>query len=599
MNNKVIIGLLMENKKPFIIAIVSVLISSALFLMPSIITGYVVEDLLGAYSGVESSYDAPAVMDFLVNILGGREYLSERIWVLSLVLIVIGLLIGLFTHLRVKYVAIGANDMAYKLRNIVFEKLMKMEYFHYSLMNSGDLIQRCTSDINKVYSFYGVQIIEVVKIIGLAVPSIILLFTINVQLALYSIVMLPFIFAFSFLIRSKLDKLHEEVELKEATLTTTIQENTNGIRVVKAFNKQNYEIDKFTKYNEDLAENIKKLLRGYGLFWSFSDLLCLTQYIIVIGTCAYAGYKGVLSLGDYIIFVSCANRYIYPLRQLSRMVGEFSKTKVAVDRINEILELKFEDSLDTGLTPEINGNIEIKDVSFAFQDDPNTEVLKHIDLSIKNGESVGILGTTGSGKSTLMHLLVRLFDVEDGSITINGVDVKEINKKHLRENISIVLQDNFLYAKSIFDNIKLANPTSQENDVYKVTNIASVHRTIEKFDEGYETLVGEKGVTLSGGQKQRVAIARTLIKDSKVVIFDDSLSAVDVETDNRIRSRLKDHNKELTTIIVAQRISTLVECDRIVVMENGEITQMGNHEELIEKEGLYKKIWEIQTSDIV
>ncbi len=590
MRESEIFQMVKKNTRYYVIAFTSVIIASSLMLVPPIITAYVVDGILASSTGA-SDYQPPALMAKFVELTGA----NENIWFYGLTIAFVGLLVGVFTYLRGKYSAIASENLAFDLRNRLYEKLMKVNYSYYSTMKSGDIIQRGTSDINLIRQFFGPQVVELVRILSSVIPALILLVTINVKLTLYAVSVIPFIFVVSFFFKKILDKRHQTFEEREAEFTTGIQEVVNGVRVIKAFNNQQLEISKFTTLNNNMTNALRGMLNGYALFWSVSDLFCLSQFVVVIITCAIAAHRGEISVGDYMIFVSCSMRYVYPLRNLSRMVGEFSKTVVAVNRVNEILSLEEEKDLTTGKTPNITGDIEVKNLFFAFPDDPDTKVLEDISFTIKNGESVGFLGSTGSGKSTLMHLLIRLYDYEDGSIKINGVELKEVNKKILRENVSIVLQDSFLFAKTIFENIKLANPFSESNKVEYVTDIASVHKTIQKFEKGYGTLVGEKGVTLSGGQKQRVAIARTLIKDSKIIIFDDSLSAVDVDTDNRIRQRLKEHNQELTTIIIAQRINTLMECDKIIVMDQGKITHIGTHEDLIKiEDSLYRKIWDIQ-----
>lgn len=490
----------------------------------------------------------------------------------------------------------ASENVSYSIRNQLYDKLMKVEYKYYSTMNSGDIIQRCNSDVNLVRMFFGGSIIEVVRVISITTFAIIMMTQMNVKLTIYSTMLLPVILFVSIYVRKMLEKRQVELEDAESKFTTNIQETVNGIRVIKAFNNQNLEIERFKKLNKNLFEKLKNILVGQAFFWSITDLVCLTQFLIVVVSCSIASSKGELSLGEFIIFTTYTLRLIWPIRFTSRIFAEYNKTKVAMRRINEILEAEEED-LETGEKPEITGDIEFKDLNFVFKDNKNAEVLKNINLKINKGEKVGILGATGSGKSTLMHLLLRLYDYENGNITLNGVELKNINKTHLRENISIVLQDNFLFAKSIFQNIKIANNNANLDNVQKVAKIANIHETIESFENGYETLVGEKGVTLSGGQKQRTTIARTLIRNSNILIFDDSLSAVDVETDQKIREKLSKHNKNLTTIIIAQRINTLIDCDKIVVMDKGQITHVGTHKELITQDGLYKKVWDIQNLD--
>ncbi|MDY3092470.1 MAG: ABC transporter ATP-binding protein, partial [Erysipelotrichaceae bacterium] len=304
-----------------------------------------------------------------------------------------------------------------------------------------------------------------------------------------------------------------------------------------------------------------------------------------------------ITVGDFVVFVTYQNMILYPIRALGRILSDFGKVTVSLDRIIDICETPGED-LIAGLKPDLRGDIVFRDVYFKYSDD-NQDVLKGINLKIKKGESVALIGPTGSGKSSLVHLLSRLYDVDSGSIEINNCNINDINKHYLRDNVGIVLQEPFLYSKSIISNLKMVNPEASDDEIYESTRIACIHDVIKSFDKGYRTLVGERGVTLSGGQKQRLAIARTLIKKTPILIFYDSLSAVDTQTDNMIRNELNKIGKETTLIIITQRISSAKDCDRIFVIEDGIITESGTHDELIKIDGLYKRINEIQSQIIV
>ncbi len=597
MKNSKILEIFKKERITLSIGMIATIIDVYLMLLIPAITGYVAEGVLSSHLGLENDYNPPAYLIKYVNYFGGEAEVINKLWVFGLLITIIGLLLATAQFIKGRSIAKTSENLAYNLRNTLYDKLMKVKYSYYSTMNSGDIIQRCTSDVNLIRMFFGGQIMELVRVISIVILAITMMLAINVKLTLYSIVLLPLIFIVGNYVRKTLEYRQTALEEAESTLTTTIQETANGVRVIKAFNNQNMEIEKFKKQNYNMFLALKEILLAHAYFWSITDFICLVQYIIVLIACSIAGYNGEITVGEYIIFTTYTFKLIWPIRFSSRIIAELSKTKVAISRINEILDLEEEKDLETGSKPEINGNIEISNLSFAFEDEMDKDILKNINLTINKGEKIGVLGSTGSGKSTIMHLLVRLYDYNKGSIKINGVELKEINKKHIRENISIVLQDNFLFAKSIFENIKISNPKASREDIEAVAKIASIHETIENFDKGYETLVGEKGVTLSGGQKQRATIARTLIRDSKILIFDDSLSAVDVETDQKIRERLESLNKDLTTIIIAQRINTLMECDKILVIDKGVITNIGTHDELIKVEGLYKKIWDIQNID--
>ena len=329
-------------------------------------------------------------------------------------------------------------------------------------------------------------------------------------------------------------------------------------------------------------------------YWSMSDLLCMTQAMIVLFISVSWAATGMITLGTVILFVAYIRNLIWPIRQLGRVISDMGQAFVAFDRIIDILDKPTEPKEVQGLTPEIKGNIVFKNVSFHYPD--GTCPLKDISFEVKQGQTVGVLGPTGCGKSSLMHLLVRLFDYQNGSIKIDGHELKEVDKKWLRSHVGIVLQEPFLFSKSVMDNIKMSNPEASINEIEKATKIAAIHDSILSFENGYDTLVGERGVTLSGGQVQRVAIARTVLKNHPVLIFDDSLSAVDMETDIMIRQALRERSKGVTTFIISHRINTLAQSDFIIVIDKGAIVQKGTHEELVLEDGLYSRIWNIQSS---
>jgi ATP-binding cassette subfamily B protein len=283
---------------------------------------------------------------------------------------------------------------------------------------------------------------------------------------------------------------------------------------------------------------------------------------------------------------------LWPIRQMGQILTDMGKTFVSIGRIQEILDIPEEEMDKNGLKPEIQGGIEFKDVWFEYE--KGNPVLKNISFRIKKGQTVSIMGPTGSGKTTLVNLLSRLYEYTGGSIKIDGVEIKKINKEWLRQNTGMVAQEPFLYSKTISENISLARKQSSITEVCEAAGIAAVHNVIQEFGKGYDTIVGEKGVTLSGGQKQRVTIARTVINEYPILIFDDSLSAVDTETDAQIRKALKERSRNVTTLIISHRITTLSESDLILVLDKGELVQSGTHEELICQEGLYKRVWDIQ-----
>jgi ATP-binding cassette subfamily B protein len=406
--------------------------------------------------------------------------------------------------------------------------------------------------------------------------------------------LIPFIFAFAVIFFIKVKAAFKASDESEGRLSTVLQENLSGVRVVRAFARQKYEIDKFDEKNVEYRNLTYRLIRLLAWYWSVSDFLSLIQIIAVTVLGTYWAATGIITLGTLLAFSTYVGMLLWPVRQLGRVLTDMGKALVSIERIQEILDEPIED-LDEGDSLEkIKGNIEFENVSFYYE--KGKSILDNVSFKVKQGQTVAILGPTGSGKSTLVGLLPRLYDNQEGSIKIDGIDVKKISKRVLRENIGIVLQEPFLFSKTLKDNIRLATSETEEKEIFKAAKVASVHDVIKSFDDGYETAVGEKGVTLSGGQKQRVAIARTIINGSPILIFDDSLSAVDTETDAAIRKRLKKLENKATTFIISHRLITLAEADIILVLDEGKIVQQGTHLDLIEQEGLYKRVWSIQNS---
>jgi ATP-binding cassette subfamily B protein len=375
-------------------------------------------------------------------------------------------------------------------------------------------------------------------------------------------------------------------------MSNVVQENVNGVRVVKAFGQEYNEMQKFNESNDTLFEKSISFIKVISMFWAAADLSSLLQIGILILAGVVFAVNGQVTVGMLTTFITYEWMILWPVKQVARILGDFGKTMVSVDRIKEILDEDRETDESDDQCPELKGDIVFSNVSFGYPG--NDLILKNISFDIKRGETLGIIGPTGSGKSTLIHLLQRLFDHTEGTITLGGIDIKRINRKWLRKNIGIVLQEPFLYSKTIRDNIALAYMDASIETVHSAAKTAALHDVINEFDEGYQTLVGEKGVTLSGGQKQRIAIARTIIREKPILIFDDSLSAVDTETDAVIRKELKQNINMATKLIISHRINTLKDADKIVVIENGCITQMGKHKELLEEEGLYKRIYDVQ-----
>ena len=516
-------------------------------------------------------------------------------WIIAGVLIGITVITGFFTYYSGKTSAEASEGIAKNIREKLYDHLQHLSFNYHVKAETGDLIQRCSSDIDTIRKFLAMQFVAIGRALFMLAAVIPIMLYLDVNMTLITLITVPILFGFAVIFFVKVKRSFKESDEAEGKLSAVLQENLSGVRVVRAFARQKFEIEKFEETNikyRDLTYNLIKLLAWY---WSISDFISLIQIgtVLIIGS--YWAATGVITLGVLVAFTTYVGMLLWPIRQMGRILTDMGKSLVSISRIDEILSEPLETEAmgnNRNLKPEIKGAIEFKNLTFEYEE--GKKVLENISFKIKQGETVAILGPTGSGKSTLVQLLAKLYHYKEGSIKIDGEELSDIDNKWIRKNVGIILQEPFLYSKSIKENIGLSKHDVTLEDIYNSSKVASVHDVIEEFEKGYETWVGEKGVTLSGGQKQRVAIARTIIKDSPILIFDDSLSAVDTETDASIRKALKERTNKVTTIIISHRVSTLADADQIFVLEEGKLVQSGNHKSLIEQEGLYKRIWEIQ-----
>ncbi|MBC8532224.1 ABC transporter ATP-binding protein [Gehongia tenuis] len=562
----------------------------ALSVLVSLVTPLIVRTVLDSIIGDAPLSGWPARF---VDFFGGRVVLSENIWIAAMVFVLLNVLNVGFLYGRGKLSAMAAERIVLGLRERLYDHLQHLPYQEHVDAETGDWIQRCTSDVETVRRFFAGQLVEFSRGIFMLGIAIAIMVPLNWKMTLVGLCTVPIIFLYSFIFMLKIMRDFQRADEAEGRLSTVIQENLTGIRVVRAFGRQAFEKDKFDEANEIYCGHWRRLMRILGLFWSLGDLTAMTQTLAVLVFGSFLAVRGELSLGTFVVFITYEGMLLWPIRQMGRILADMSKCTVSIGRIMELLNKPLEGQLPDSVKPSLNQDIVFDNVYFEYE--PGKPVLNGVSFNVNAGQTVAVLGSTGSGKSSLVQLLQRLYEYQGGSIRIGGVELNTIDKHYLRSRVGLVLQEPFLYSRSILENIAIAQEEAPLERVYEAARIAAVHEVIEEFDRGYDTLVGERGVTLSGGQKQRVSIARTLMADSDILIFDDSLSAVDARTDVEIRRALLERKKGVTTFIISHRVSTLSEADFIVVLEDGKVTELGTHEELIRRPGLYRRIYDIQS----
>lgn len=543
----------------------------------------------------DNPFNLPQFMVDLIEAIGGREMLREHIVICAAASMLFAVISGLSNYGYRMNLTRACEGTVARVRNALFDHIQRLPYAWHNSHQTGDIIQRCTQDLDMIRNFVSNQLMSFIRVIALVVVSLVLMFSMNVKLSLMVLCFMPFSIATSFIFFRIEGKGFQAADETEGELTAMVQENLTGVRVVRAFGRERYEIDRFNEKNEVYTNQWVKLGKIMGCNWGLGDLLASLQVLTVMVAGVFFVESGSLTEGEYLAFTTYNAMLVWPVRSLGRLLGQLSKTSISSTRLFEILDAEEEQDSPNAQKPEIKGEIVFKNVSFNY---PGThaEVLNDVSFEIKAGSTFGILGATGSGKSTLMYLLDRLYDLPEGcgSITIDGVDINNISRSHLRKNIGIVLQEPFLFSKTFRESIADGASREDIDTVRHYAKMAVIDDAITSFANGYETPIGERGVTISGGQKQRVAIARMLMQDTPIKIFDDSLSAVDMETDAKIRQSIKE-NVHGTTILIAHRITTLMNADMIMVLDKGRVAQMGTHAQLIEQDGIYKRIYDMQS----
>ncbi len=553
----------------------------------SCVIDYVLSELPLPESGIESE---------LIRLFGGPAYIRERLYIPALLVIFAALIGAAARYAQSITNTAGAERLVKRMRNTLFSHVDRLSVKWYGENSTGDILQRCTSDVETVKQFVSSKLTSFIRIIMLIALSMFFMSGIDLTLALIAAAFIPVIVGYSMYFHTRIGNIFMKADVQEGVVSSIVQENLTGIRVVRAFGKEAYECDRFISENSDYTNMWIRMMRLMSFFWSAGDLISGLQVMIVVIMGAVYCVNGVITPGNYVAFISYNAMLIWPVRELGRTIADLSRAGVSMDRIRAILNARKEDLSDE---PASFGDvqeplIEFSDVSYTYNG--STYALRNIDLHINKGEKIGIIGGTGSGKSTLADLMTRMCGGQGltGNITYRGKDITEYPLAAYRRQFSSVLQEPFLFSGTISDNIGIAVEDISPERIRSAAEKAALLPAIEKFTDGFDTFVGERGVTLSGGQKQRCAIAAALARDCEVLILDDAFSALDAQTEAQVRKNIFAELDGRTAVIISHRISTIAGCDRIYVLDGGRICAHGTHQSLISQEGIYRDIYELQ-----
>lgn len=535
---------------------------------------------------------APQMLQEITNVVAGPESFLGFLIVASALAVAVTGVAGVLQFVRNRISAVVSEAIALRLRESLFSTLQHARPRFFDHEETGDLVQRCTSDVNTVKLFMHEDVDQLGRVILFLLAMVPILFWRNATLTWLSLVLMPVLIVFTYYFFERITSLFQVADESEGTLTAEIQESITGVRVVQAFDRQEHELERFAERNMDFRDKYVHLNYIESWYWMISDLLCYIQTGVVLIVGGALVLAGSLTIGELFMFYTLIIIVLWRIRQVGMVIEKAGKAVVAVNRINHILTAPTEPQTGKKRDKKISGRIEFKDVSLSYDGESN--VLNDISLVLEQGESLGIVGAPGSGKSTLLRVLMGFYPIQNGEVLIDGDDINSIDLLTLRSQLAVVMQEPFLFSRSVRDNLLVGRDSADQQELTEATQQAAVHSAIERFSNGYDALVGERGVTLSGGQRQRLAIARALLKDAPILLLDDALSAVDTQTEELILESLQLRERKRTTLIVAHRLTTVRHVDRILVMDQGRIVQLGTHDELVVQHGIYHELCELQ-----
>ena len=534
------------------------------------------------------------VIDRLADPGSSPEVAYGFLNIVAVALLAFGLIRSISIFIQIFITEKASQEVAYSLRNDLYDKLQRQSFAFYDTAATGELMSRLTSDVEMCREATGFGFSSLLGNLVWLVGIAGYLFCLDWRYTLISLSMLPFLFLVATRYTQKVEPLYTDVQEQRAKLTAVAQENFSGVRVVRAFSQEEEEMKRFHGENEGLCARTLKTAKTSSFYHPAMDFFANLGTVLVIWYGGREVIQGRITLGSMVAFHGALWMLIWPVRMLGYILGVMQRASASAKRVFELLDWKSAvvEKSDAIELPAVKGWVRFRGVSFGYEND--RQVLTGIDFEARPGEVVAVVGSTGSGKSTLVHLVPRFYDVEDGQVTIDGYDVRDVTLESLRKQIGVVLQENFLFSATIKENIAYGRPHASLEEIEAAARAAAAHGFIMELPQGYDTMVGERGVGLSGGQRQRVAIARALLANPRILILDDSTSSVDLETEREIQEALNHLMKGRTTFIIAQRLSTVQQADKILVLDGGSIVQEGTHTELVREGGTYREILQSQ-----
>ena len=590
--------LMADQKWRYLAAIGMMAVASMAMLVPPWIIGQTINYVLG-----EKELVGPGFLVRFLESLGDKFWWGEHLWLCVIVIAAFAVLAGGTSFLKDRWAALACETIARRLRNRLYDHLQRLPCAFHDKSQTGDLVQRCTSDVETVKGFVGGQTIEVARMLIILLAMLPFMISLSGKLTIVAMSLMPLVLVVSTIFFKYVRRTFRKADEAEGAMTAVLQENLTGIRVVRAFARQEHERAKFAVKNAAQRDMYLKMRNLMAWYWSSTDLLCHLQNVLLVVIGAYWVMGGTVTVGTLFTFIAYENMIIWPMRGMGRLLTNLGKTTVSLERLEEILEQPAEtaardadEQRGAGVSPadRSTGAISVRNLTFSF--DGQTNVLEDVSFDVAPGQTLAILGPSGSGKSVLIHLLLRFYEYRQGSIRVGGTELRDLDRHDARTQFAVVLQEPFLYSKTLRDNIRLGHGVAVQEQIESAAHSACVHESIMEFDEKYDTLVGERGVTLSGGQRQRVALARAMVRDGTILLLDDCLSAVDTRTETRILSALRTRHAHRTTVVISHRLSALRQADQILVLDRGKVAQRGTHDELLAQEGLYAQLWRIQNS---